>query len=94
MRTVERSGDDFALSIARMTLGHALVHRHTGAEHDRGQKLLAEVSEVFLRRGQNRGDLLIVNVYLARERARRGDHETRHRSCAPPSTICSAKESR
>ena len=58
-----------------MTLGMALVHRHTAAERDRGQKLLAEVGEVFLRRGHNLGDLPIVDVYLARERARRGDRD-------------------
>ena len=71
----ERSGDDLALAVTRMTLGVALVHRHTAAERDRGQKLLAEVSEVFLRRGHNLADLPIVNVYLARERARRGDRD-------------------
>ena len=73
LRIAERSGDDFALSIARVTLGVALVHRHTDVERDRGQKLLAEVSEVFLRRGCNLCDLPIVDVYVARERARRGD---------------------
>ena len=41
----ERSGDDIALAFARMTLGIALVHHHTAAERDRGQQLLAEVSE-------------------------------------------------
>ena len=75
LRIAERSGDDLALALARMTLGVALVHRHTAAERDRGQKLLAEVSEVFLRRGHNLGELPIVNVYLARERARRGDRD-------------------
>ena len=34
-----------ALAFARMTLGVALVHRQTAAERDRGQKLLAEVSD-------------------------------------------------
>ena len=75
LRIAERSGDDLALAFARVTLGIALVHRHTAAERDRGQKLLAEVSEVFLRRGHNLADLPIVNVYLARERARRGDRD-------------------
>ena len=75
LRIAERSGDDLALAFARMTLGVALVHRQTAAERDRGQKLLAEVSDVFLRRGHNLGDLPIVNVYLARERARRGDRD-------------------
>ena len=75
LRIAERSGDDLALALARVTLGIALVHRHTDAERYRGQKLLAEVSDAFLRRGHNLADLPIVNVYLARERARRGDRD-------------------
>ena len=75
LRSAERSADDLALTDARMTLGVVLVHRHTDAECDRGQKLLAEVSDVFLRRGHNLCDLPLVNVYLARERARRGDRD-------------------
>ena len=74
LRIAERSGDDFALSIARMTLGVALVHHQTDAERDRGQKLLAEVSDVLVRNGHV-GDLPIVNVYWARERARRGNRD-------------------
>jgi hypothetical protein len=58
-----------------MTLGMALVHRPTDAERERGQTLLTEVSDVFLRRGHNLGELPIVNVFLARERARRGDRD-------------------
>jgi class 3 adenylate cyclase len=75
LRIAERSGDDLALSNARSTLGLALVHHHTAAERDRGQKLLAEVSDVFLRQGHNLGDRPLVEVYLARERARRGDRD-------------------
>ena len=56
-----------------MTLGVALLHRNTAPERDRGQRLLAEVSDVFLRRENVLGELPLVNVYLARERARRGD---------------------
>jgi class 3 adenylate cyclase len=75
LQNAERCGDDFALALTRATLGFALVHRHTAAERDRGQKLLAEVGEVFLRRGRNLGDLPLVNVYSARERARHGDRD-------------------
>ena len=75
LRIAERSGDDLALTVTRVTLGVALVHRQTAAERDRGRKLLAEVSELFLRRGHNLYDLPIVNVYSARERARRGDRD-------------------
>jgi class 3 adenylate cyclase len=75
LQVAERSADDLALAITRMTLGLALVHRPTAAERDRGQKLLVEVSDVFLRGRYLLGELPIVNVYSARERARRGDHD-------------------
>jgi hypothetical protein len=71
----ERSGDDLAVALTRMALGVTLVHRQTDAERERGQQLLAEVSEVFLRRGYLLCDLPLVNVHLARERARRGDRD-------------------
>ncbi len=73
LRNAERSSDDLALRMARMTLGVALLHRKTAPERDRGQQLLAEISDVFLRREHILGELPLVNVYLARERARRGD---------------------
>jgi class 3 adenylate cyclase len=75
LRIAERSGDDVALTVTRRTLGVALAHRPTAAERDRGQQLLAEVSEVFLRREYLLGDVPLVNVYVARERARRGDRD-------------------
>ena len=75
LRIAERSADDLALSNASLTLGLVLVHRPTAAERDRGQQLLAEVSDVYLRRGHNLGELAIVNMYMARERARRGDRD-------------------
>ncbi|HYX99897.1 MAG TPA: AAA family ATPase, partial [Mycobacterium sp.] len=69
----ERAGNDMAPSFARMALGVALAHRHTAAERDRGLTLLAEVSDVFARDAHNLGDRPLVEVYVARERARRGD---------------------
>jgi hypothetical protein len=75
LRIAERSGDDMALVFARATLGGALVHRHTDAERSTGQKLLAEASDVLLRRGHNLSELRLINVYMARERARRGDRD-------------------
>jgi hypothetical protein len=62
-----------ALAFVRVSLGVALVHRHTVAERDRGQKLLTEAIDVFMCGGHNLGELPVVHVYLARERARRGD---------------------
>jgi hypothetical protein len=73
VRIAERSSDDLALTFARVSLGVALVHRQTIAERDRGEKLLTEVSDVFLRGGHNLGELPVVQTYLARERAKRGE---------------------
>jgi class 3 adenylate cyclase len=75
LRIAERSSDDAALAIARMTLGIALAHRPTDADRDRGHELLAEVSDVLLRRGDLLCELPLVNVYLAREWFRRGDRD-------------------
>jgi class 3 adenylate cyclase len=75
VRIAERSGDDLALSTARATLAVALVHRPTAADRDRGEKLLAEVSDVFLRQGHNLAELPLLNTYSAREMARRGDRD-------------------
>jgi class 3 adenylate cyclase len=75
LQIAERSGDDFAVSNARMTLGVALVHRHADAERDRGHQLLAEVRDVLIRQGQNLAELPLLDVYLARQRARCGDRQ-------------------
>jgi class 3 adenylate cyclase len=75
LRIAERSSDDLAVTFVRGTLGMALVHRQAAADRDRGQRLLAEASDVFLRQGYLLSELPLVNVYLARERARRGDRD-------------------
>ncbi len=75
LQIAERSGDDIALALARMTLGIALVHRQVEDDRQRGQQLLADVSEVFQRRRHNLGELPFVEVYTARERVRRGDRD-------------------
>jgi class 3 adenylate cyclase len=73
LKIAERSADDVALAIARTTLGLALVYRPTNAERDSGKQLLAEVSDECKRRGYLLCDLPLVEAYLAREMARRGD---------------------
>jgi class 3 adenylate cyclase len=75
LRIAERSSDDVVVGFIQGTLGLALLHRQKAAERDRGQKLGAQVSEVFLNRGHNLCDLPIVEVFLARERARGGDRD-------------------
>jgi class 3 adenylate cyclase len=71
----ERSGDDLALAMARGMLGVALVHRDTDAERSSGLKLLAEVSDVSLRRGHTVSEVRLVTAYIAREKARCGERD-------------------
>ncbi|OBI88687.1 adenylate/guanylate cyclase domain-containing protein [Mycobacterium sp. 1245805.9] len=73
LHSTERSADDFALAHAQVTLGAAMVHRQTGQERDRGQQILADVREVFLRDQHHIAELPLVDVLLAREKARRGE---------------------
>jgi hypothetical protein len=75
LRIAERSGNDMALAFARFAVGIVLVHRETAAASDRGQSLLTDVSDVLERHRHNLGDLPLVNAYLARERARHGEHD-------------------
>jgi hypothetical protein len=75
LRIAERSSDDLAVAVTRLTLGFALAYRPTAAERDRGQQLLAEVGDVCLRRGHHLGERPLVEVYVARERARRGERD-------------------
>jgi hypothetical protein len=51
------------------------VHRPSSADRERGQQLLADLSDVFRRRKANLGELRFVDAYLARERARGGDRD-------------------
>ncbi len=71
----ERSGDAVVLNYARASLGLALVHRDTDAERDRGYALLIEVSDAALQRRHNLCDRPLIEAYVAREQARRGDRD-------------------
>ncbi len=75
LKTAESSSDDLALTLARMALGFALVHRRTDAERDRGRQLLAEIGDDLVSRGQMPIGIPVVNAYLARERVLHGDRD-------------------
>lgn len=65
VRYAERSGDDYTVAKARQTSGFWLLHRNTAAERDRGQQLLAGITQV--------GEFPITLIFLARELGRHGD---------------------
>jgi hypothetical protein len=73
LHLAERSADDMALGIARTTMGLALVHRDSPADHERGLELLEQVDEMCRHGRYYLSDLPFVETYIAREAARRGD---------------------
>lgn len=75
LRTAERSSDDVVVGFIRATLGIALMHRRGAADRDRGRQLGFDVGKVLLAQGRNLCDLPMIDVCLARERARAGDRD-------------------
>jgi class 3 adenylate cyclase len=71
----ERSGDDFALGVARAVMGGVLVHRDSLAECERGLEVLGQVRDMCLHGRLYVFMLPIIDVLTARERARRGDRD-------------------
>jgi class 3 adenylate cyclase len=75
VRNAEGSSDDAALSLAKFTLGIALVHRDAAADHQRGLKLLTQVRDMWVREGSLRYGVPLLDICVARERARSGDSD-------------------
>jgi len=75
LRIAERSSDDRALGLARLTNGIALVHRDSPADRERGLNVLAQVREMCLHDQYYPSDLPVADVWAARERARHGDRD-------------------
>jgi adenylate cyclase len=75
LHIAERSADDVALGIARTTMGLALVHRDSPADRERGLELLERVGEMSRHGRYYLSDLPLVETYIARETARRGDRD-------------------
>ncbi|OBK23863.1 cyclase [Mycobacterium asiaticum] len=75
LHIAERSSDDRAVGLARLTAGIALIHRDSPADRDRGLKLLAEVHEMCSHDQYYPSDLPVADVWAAWESAKRGDRE-------------------
>jgi hypothetical protein len=72
----ERSSDDLALAFSRFTLGVALAHRDSPAERERARDVLSQVREMCLQGRFYLSMLAGVDVWSAREQARRGDRDS------------------
>jgi class 3 adenylate cyclase len=76
LQIAEQFGDDLRLGFGRGALGLMLMHRDSIADRDRGRALLEQVRDMCLSQRYSLLYLPTINVYLAREMARRGDCES------------------
>lgn len=75
LRIAERSSDDVVVGFIRAAFAIALMHRPAAAERDRGRTLGDEVRDVMVKQRRNLCDVPIIEMYVARERARGGDRD-------------------
>jgi len=75
VKIAEGSSDDAALGVVKFSLGVALVHRDATADHQRGLELLMHVRDMWLREQEPLYGMPLLDIYVARESARSGDHD-------------------
>ncbi len=75
LRIAERSGDDLALAHARLALGMRWCTATTARSVTADRSSSPRSATCSCARDSNLCDLPVVEVYLARERARRGDRD-------------------
>jgi tetratricopeptide (TPR) repeat protein len=75
LQTAEASSYDLALSMAEYTLGVALLSRDAAADRNRGLVLMAQARDIWLRNQIALQMVPVVELWAARERARRGDRD-------------------
>jgi class 3 adenylate cyclase len=79
LHIAEESVNDIALGVLRMTMGVALLHRDSVADQEIGLEQLGQVRELCLQERFYSVHLPVVEMYFARDTARRG-----HRDIAIP----------
>ncbi|HTQ22637.1 cyclase, partial [Mycobacterium sp.] len=75
LQTAERTGNNRALMFAKYTLGVVLLNRDATADRQRGLELMMQAREIFLRKQIALQMSPVVELWAARERARRGDRD-------------------
>jgi len=73
-QAAEGSSNDVSLSLAQYTLGVALLYRDAAADRDRGLEVMVQTRDMWLRE-HALFMVPVVDLCLARERARRGDRD-------------------
>jgi hypothetical protein len=73
--TAQRASNDVALSVAEYGLGGVLLSRDAATDRHRGLELMVQARDIFLRRQAGLQMVPVVELWVARERARRGDRD-------------------
>jgi adenylate cyclase len=73
LRIAEASVSDLALGSVRLAMGIALVHRESAEDRRRGLQVLEQVRDMCMQGRFWSMESAVVDVYAAREMARRGD---------------------
>ncbi|WP_369816417.1 hypothetical protein [Mycobacterium sp. 852014-50255_SCH5639931] len=71
----EQSGDDLVLGLVSLALGIALMHRESPTDRERGMTVLGKVRDLCLNGRFYLSEVRAIDVYAAREAARRGDRD-------------------
>ncbi len=73
VQTAEATSDDVALLVAEYGLVAALLYRDAAADRHRGLELMVQARDISLRKQVGLQALPVIELWAARERARRGD---------------------
>jgi class 3 adenylate cyclase len=73
LRTVEASGNDYAVEMVRFVLGTVLLQRTTEPDRHRGLELITPICEMWTQGQYMLSELPVLNAYVGREAARGGD---------------------
>ena len=75
VQTAEATSDDVALLVAEYGLVAALLYRDAAADRHRGLELMVQARDISLRKQVGLQALPVVELWVARERARRGERD-------------------
>jgi hypothetical protein len=75
VQTAEKASNDVALSVAEYGLGGALLTRDAATDRHRGLELMVQARDIWLHKQVGLQMLPIVELWTARERARRGNRD-------------------
>ena len=75
VQTAHRASNDVALGLAEYGLGGALLNRDAAADRRRGLELMVQARDILLRKQVGLQALPVIELWVARDRARRGDRD-------------------